>query len=156
MVFDHQGEYPSQWKAIESIAAKLAINHETLRQWVRRAETDAGERPGLTTDERARMKELERENFELRRANEMADSTSQRNESCEMSESRSWEDVCKDIMATSALNRRSWPSGSERRVGDLSTSPRRSAARAPWSGSWCAMAGTSKLTHSAGSRDRVA
>ena len=58
MVFDHQGEYPSQWKAIESIAAKLAINHETLRQWVRRAETDAGERPGLTTDERARMKEL--------------------------------------------------------------------------------------------------
>ena len=71
MVFDHQSEYPSQWKAIESIAAKLAINHETLRQWVRRAETDAGERPGLTTDERARMKELEKENFELRRANEI-------------------------------------------------------------------------------------
>ncbi len=63
MVFDHQGEYPSQWKAIESIAAKLAINHETLRQWVRRAETDAGERPGLThrragPDERAREGEL--------------------------------------------------------------------------------------------------
>ncbi len=58
-------------EAIESIAAKLAINHETLRQWVRRAETDAGSRPGLTTDERARMKELERENFELRRANEI-------------------------------------------------------------------------------------
>jgi len=71
MVFDHQSEYPSQWKAIESIAAKLAINRETLRQWVRRAETDAGERPGLTTDERARMKELERENFELRRVNEI-------------------------------------------------------------------------------------
>ena len=71
MVFDHQSEYPSQWKAIESIAAKLAINHETLRQWVRRAETDAGARPGLTTDERARMKELEKENFELRRANEI-------------------------------------------------------------------------------------
>ena len=71
MVFDHQGEYPSQWKAIESISAKLGINHETLRMWVRRAETDAGERPGLTTDERARMKELEKENFELRRANEI-------------------------------------------------------------------------------------
>jgi transposase len=71
MVFDHQGEYSSQWKAIESIAAKLSINHETLRIWVRRAETDAGERPGLTTDERARMKELEKENFELRRANEI-------------------------------------------------------------------------------------
>jgi transposase len=71
MVFEHQDEYPSQWKAIESISAKLAINHETLRIWVRRAETDTGQRPGLTTDERARMKELEKENFELRRANEI-------------------------------------------------------------------------------------
>ena len=71
MVFDHQHEYPSQWKAIESIAKKLSINHETLRIWVRRAETDAGERPGVTTDERARMRELERENKELRRANEI-------------------------------------------------------------------------------------
>ena len=71
MVFDHQGEYPSQWKAIESISAKLGINHETLRMWVRRAEIDAGARPGLTTDERARIKELEKEVFELRRANEI-------------------------------------------------------------------------------------
>ena len=71
MVFEHQGEYPSQWKAIESISEKLSINHETLRQWVRRAETDAGQRPGLTTDERARIKQLERENRELRRANEI-------------------------------------------------------------------------------------
>ena len=71
MVLEHQGDYPSQWKAIESISAKLSINHETLRQWVRRAETDAGERPGLTTDERARMRELEREVKELRRANEI-------------------------------------------------------------------------------------
>jgi len=68
MVREH--EYPSQWKAIESISAKLGINHEMLRVWVRRAETDAGERPGLTTDERARMKLLEKENKELRRANE--------------------------------------------------------------------------------------
>ena len=71
MVFEHQGEYPTQWKAIESIAAKLQVNHETLRQWVRRAETDAGQRPGLTTDERAKMRELEREVKELRRANEI-------------------------------------------------------------------------------------
>jgi transposase len=71
MVFEHQGEYPSQWKAIESIAAKLDIHHETLRLWVRRAEVDDGRRPGLTIDERARMKELERENKELRRANEI-------------------------------------------------------------------------------------
>lgn len=71
MVLDHQGEYPTQWKAIESISAKLSVNHETLRQWVRRAGTDAGQRPELTSDERTRMKELERENRELRRANEI-------------------------------------------------------------------------------------
>jgi transposase len=71
MVVEHQGEYPSQWKAIESISAKLSINHETLRIWVRRAETDAGDRPGLKTDERERLRELERENKELRRANEI-------------------------------------------------------------------------------------
>ena len=71
MVFEHQNEYPSQWKAIESISAKLSINHETLRQWVRRAETDAGERPGLTTDERVQLRELQREVKELRRDNEI-------------------------------------------------------------------------------------
>ena len=71
MVLEHQSEYPSQWKAIESIAAKLGINHETLRIWVRRAETDVGLRPGLTTDERAELRELQREVKELRRANEI-------------------------------------------------------------------------------------
>jgi len=71
MVLEHQGEYPSQWKAIQSIAEKLKVNHESLRIWVRKAETDAGTRPGLTTDERAKMKELEREVKELRRANEI-------------------------------------------------------------------------------------
>jgi transposase len=71
MVFDHAGEYPSQWKAICSIAAKLDVNQETLRVWVRRAEVDAGRRAGVTTDERARLKELEKEVKELRRANEI-------------------------------------------------------------------------------------
>ena len=71
MVFEHQDEYPSQWKAIQSIASKLDINTETLRIWIRRAEVDDGLRPGLTTDERARMRELEREIKELRRANEI-------------------------------------------------------------------------------------
>jgi transposase len=71
MVFEHQDEYSSQWKAVQSIAAKLQVNHESLRQWVRRAETDSGHRPGLTTDERARIKDLEREVKELRRANEI-------------------------------------------------------------------------------------
>ena len=71
LVFEHQHEYPSQWKAIESIAGKLDVHRETLRVWVRRAEVDDGRRPGLTTEERARIKELERENRELRRANEI-------------------------------------------------------------------------------------
>jgi transposase len=71
MVLDHQDEYPSQWAAIGSVAEKLSINRETLRLWVRRAETDEGRRPGLTTDEREKLRKLERENKELRRANEI-------------------------------------------------------------------------------------
>lgn len=71
MVFEHQDGYPSQWQALRSIADQLGLNVETLRLWVRRAETDAGTRPGLTSDERERMKRLERENKELRRANEI-------------------------------------------------------------------------------------
>jgi len=71
MVFEHVDEYPSQWKAIESISAKLGINHETLRIWLRRAEIDGGTRLGLTTNERTRLHELEREVKELRRANEI-------------------------------------------------------------------------------------
>lgn len=71
MVREHGPEYPSQWAAICSIAGKLGCTRETLRRWVRQAERDAGQRPGLTTDERQRVKELERENRELRRANEI-------------------------------------------------------------------------------------
>ena len=71
MVLEHQGEHSSQWAAIESIAGKIGCTAETLRHWVRRAERDQGLRPGLTTDERARMKALEREVRELRQANEI-------------------------------------------------------------------------------------
>src|SRR6266545_306852 len=71
MVFDHAHAHPSQWATIRSVAEKLGCTVEALRRWVRQAERDAGQRPGLTTDERARLKQLERENFELRRANEM-------------------------------------------------------------------------------------
>ena len=71
MVQEHQGEHGSQWAAIASIAAKIGCTAETLRGWVRQAERDAGHRPGLTTDERARLKALERENRELRQANEI-------------------------------------------------------------------------------------
>jgi transposase len=71
LVREHQGEYPTQWAAIQSIAAKIGCSAEALRTWVRRAERDAGERPGITTDDRARLATLERENRELRRANEI-------------------------------------------------------------------------------------
>jgi transposase len=71
MVFDHLGEYDSEWAAIRSIATKIGCTAETLRSWVRQAERDAGRRPGLTTAERERLKQLERENRELKRANEI-------------------------------------------------------------------------------------
>jgi transposase len=71
MVFEHTEEHGSQWGTIQSVAGKLGMSPETLRKWVRQAERDGGLRPGLTTDERARMKELEREIRELRRANEI-------------------------------------------------------------------------------------
>jgi transposase len=71
MVLEHQDKYESQWAAITSIAEKIGGTAETLRSWVRQAEREAGRRPGLTTEERARLKQLERENFELRRANEI-------------------------------------------------------------------------------------
>ena len=71
MVFDAKGQYPSQWAAIESIAAKIGCTGETLRKWVRQAERDTGQRPGLTTSERERLAALERENRELKRTNEI-------------------------------------------------------------------------------------
>jgi transposase len=71
MVFDHAHEHPSQWATMRSVAEKLGCTVEALRRWVRQAERDQGKRPGLTTDERERLKQLERENFELKRANEI-------------------------------------------------------------------------------------
>src|SRR3954447_3559175 len=71
MVFEHQREYESQWAAITSIAAKLGMTNETLRKWVRQAEIDGGARPGVSSAEAERVKELEREVKELRRANEI-------------------------------------------------------------------------------------
>jgi transposase-like protein len=71
LVLEHQGEHDSQWAAIGSIAAKIGCTAETLRGWVRQAERDQGQRPGLTGAERERLKELERENRELKRANEI-------------------------------------------------------------------------------------
>ena len=71
MVFDHAADHSSQWATIRSVSEKLGVTTEALRRWVRQAERDRGERPGLTTDERQRLKALERENVELKRANEI-------------------------------------------------------------------------------------
>jgi transposase-like protein len=71
LVFEHEREYGSQWSAIGSIAQKIGCTPESLRRWVRRAETDEGRREGLTTSDRERLKQLERENRELRRANDI-------------------------------------------------------------------------------------
>ena len=71
LVFDQQGQHSSQWAAIVAIAAKIGCTGNTLREWVRRTERDTGLRAGLTTADRERLKELERENRELKRANEI-------------------------------------------------------------------------------------
>jgi transposase len=71
LVLDHVNDHGSQWAAIRSVAEKIGCTPETLRRWVRRTERDRGLRPGLTTQERERLKELEHENRELRRANEI-------------------------------------------------------------------------------------
>ena len=71
MVFDAKDQYPSQWAAIESISSKIGCTAETLRRWVRQGERDNGTREGPTTAEQRRVKELEREVRELRRANEI-------------------------------------------------------------------------------------
>ncbi len=71
MVLESQGQYESQWAAIESISAKIGCTAETLRRWVRQAERDEGLRPGPTTAEQQRIRELEREVRELRQTNEI-------------------------------------------------------------------------------------
>lgn len=71
MVQEHRGEYPSLWAAIESISAKIGCVPQTLNEWVKKSEIDSGAREGVTSDERERIKALEREVKELRRANEI-------------------------------------------------------------------------------------
>ena len=71
MVQEHRGEYPSLWAAVESIAPKIGCVPQTLLDWVKRTEIDAGSRPGTATAEAQRIKDLERENKELRRANDI-------------------------------------------------------------------------------------
>jgi len=71
MVFEHQSDHDSQWATMSSVASKIGCTPETLRKWVRQAERDQGRREGMTTDDRERLKGLEREVKELRRANDI-------------------------------------------------------------------------------------
>ena len=71
LVVEQQGEHTSEWAAIGSIASKMGCTAETLRKWLRQAERDSGQRAGLTRSEREQLKALERENRELKRANEI-------------------------------------------------------------------------------------
>ena len=71
LVGEQEGQYESQWAAIRSVAEKIGCSAETLRSWIRQGERDQGKRPGLTTSERERLKDLEKENRELRKANEI-------------------------------------------------------------------------------------
>ena len=71
MVLEHRDEFSSQWEAISSVASKIGCTAETLRRWIQRTAIDNGSRDGVTSDERARLKDLEREVRELRRANEI-------------------------------------------------------------------------------------
>ena len=71
LVREHRADYPSLWAAVESIAPKIGCVPQTLLEWVKRAEIDSGARPGVTSAEREHIKELERENKELRRANDI-------------------------------------------------------------------------------------
>ena len=76
LVLEHEHEHGSQWAAIVSVAGKVGCTAETLRTWVRRSEIDEGRRLGVSSSERERLRELERENRELRRANEILKSAS--------------------------------------------------------------------------------
>jgi len=71
MLFEHEKDYESRWAALVSIASKIGCTAETLRSWVKQIEIDTGRRDGMTSDDRVRLKALEKENKELRRANEI-------------------------------------------------------------------------------------
>ena len=116
-VVEHTPDHGSQWAAIRSISQKIGCTAETLRKWVRRVERDEGVRPGLTTDERERLKDQEREIRELKRANEIlrkasayfAQAELDRRPRCEQRELRSRADRAVLPIAPSAHVRRTLP-----------------------------------------------
>lgn len=111
MVQEHAHEYPSQWAAIRSVAEKLDCTTEGLRRWVRQAERDQGRRPGVSTSERARVKELERENRELKRANDILRKASAFFAQAELLGSRGRRNACHSSRSfySPSRNSRNWP-----------------------------------------------
>ena len=105
MVLDHEAEHPSRWAAIMSISGKIGCTAQTLNEWVKKAEVDSGRKPGLTTDMAAKLKALERENRELRQANEILRKASA-------------------YFAQAELDRRFKPGSARASSGDGSHSPR--------------------------------
>jgi transposase len=106
MLQEHQGDYASQWSAIQSISAKIGCTAETLRRWVRQAEKDSGEREGLTITERERLKALEREVRELRQANEIFRKASVG--SLGDSYDNALAETINELYKTEVVNRQSW------------------------------------------------
>ncbi|WP_404442801.1 hypothetical protein LG315_08290 [Microbacterium marinum] len=131
------------------------MSPETLRLWRRRYQVGAGVKAGVTTEAAAEIKRLRKEVSELRTANEMADSTGQRNGCCEMKQALISGGIdCRANMVISVVSRSSSRSVSTRRGGGSSISPARSAVRRRWSAAWRGRAVTSTGSRSAGSRAR--
>ena len=131
LVQEHTAEHGSQWAAIRSVGEKLGCSVEALRRWVDRPSLMPGSDSGLTTDERQRLKQLERENFELRRANEILKKASayfaQRSSTAERSDGRIHRRSSGAILGRADLSR-----AADRPVHVLQTlnrSPRSEAAR---------------------------
>lgn len=156
MVAEVRSDYSSEYAAMTAVAQMLGIGSpETIRTWIRRNQVDAGERPGIRTEASEEIKRLKRENVELRRANEVADSTGQRNGCCEMKQTLISGGIgCRASMVISVASRSSSRSVSTRRGGVSSTSPAKSAARRRWSGRWPGRGVTSMRSRSGGSRGR--
>ena len=118
MVEERRSETTSAWAATVEVSSLLGMKAETLRRWIRRAEVDGGLRPGLTTNERDRLRQLEKENRDLRRANGMADSTGRSNASCEMNTRLTGGHGCRASTDISPRSRRNSPSGFAAVAGD--------------------------------------
>ena len=156
MLAEARPEHPNMMSAVRHVAGLLGMSPETLRLWQRRYEVDAGVTPGLTTDAAAEIKRLQKENAELRKANEMADSTGQRNGCCEMKQTLISGGIgCRASMGISVASRSSSLSVSTRRGGGSSISPGRLAARRRWLGRWPGKVVTSMRSRSGGSRARA-